>query len=426
MVLNISIIFCFFMFFLSIINERKILNPITVFFGEWFVVLFLSKLNLFGILEVPNNIYVLILIGCFAYAIGFYGYAFLSKHVSFYSKKNLNYKLNQKIVYTLAILTLLFFFIDFAKSAGSLMSGGLAVLRLQAQNGSFLSGNSLLNALRILIFAPFSLALSAVAPAHLFFSEDKNRIRLFIITLLIMLERLFSDGGRSPVIYLMFSFMICYFFSLTPKRRPVALTLQISKRKLYIYILVIFAIVLLYEVTLSRSGNNALRDTYYYFAMEPVMFNKWSNIVESNGLIAYGMASFNGILFAFFYILKNILGLSTPLYWESIYSIIEGLGTQWQTITYGGLQANSYASIFWTFYFDGRTLGIILGMLLYGIFVSIVYKSALNSTNQKNAAIYSLVLIGVFYTFQQLVFQNIYYSIAFLMLLFLFFKKTTH
>lgn len=426
MVLNISIIFCFFMFFLSIINERKILNPITVFFGEWFVVLFLSKLKLFGILEVQNNIYVLILIGCFAYAIGFYGYAFLAKHVSFYSKKNLNYKLNQRIVYTLAILTLLFFFIDFAKSAGSLMSGGLAALRLQAQNGSFLSGNSLLNALRILIFAPFSLALSAVAPAHLFFSEDKNRIRLFIVTLLIMLERLFSDGGRSPVIYLMFSFMICYFFSLTPKRRTVALTLQISKRKLYIYILVIFAIVLLYEVTLSRSGNNALRDTYYYFAMEPVMFNKWSNIVESNGLMAYGMASFNGILFAFFYILKNILGLSTPLYWESIYSIIEGLGTQWQTITYGGLQANSYASIFWTFYFDGRTLGIILGMLLYGIFVSIVYKSALNSTNQKNVAIYSLVLIGVFYTFQQLVFQNIYYSIAFLMLLFLFFKKTTH
>lgn len=414
------------MFFLSIINERKILNPITVFFGEWFVVLFLSKLKLFGILEVQNNIYVLILIGCFAYAIGFYGYAFLAKHVSFYSKKNLNYKLNQRIVYTLAILTLLFFFIDFAKSAGSLMSGGLAALRLQAQNGSFLSGNSLLNALRILIFAPFSLALSAVAPAHLFFSEDKNRIRLFIVTLLIMLERLFSDGGRSPVIYLMFSFMICYFFSLTPKRRTVALTLQISKRKLYIYILVIFAIVLLYEVTLSRSGNNALRDTYYYFAMEPVMFNKWSNIVESNGLMAYGMASFNGILFAFFYILKNILGLSTPLYWESIYSIIEGLGTQWQTITYGGLQANSYASIFWTFYFDGRTLGIILGMLLYGIFVSIVYKSALNSTNQKNVAIYSLVLIGVFYTFQQLVFQNIYYSIAFLMLLFLFFKKTTH
>lgn len=425
MILNISIIFCFFMFFLSIINEQKILNPITVFFGEWFVVLFLSKLKLFGILEVPNNIYGLILIGCFAYAIGFYGYAFLSKHVSFYSKKNLNYKLNQKIVYTLAILTLLFFFIDFAKSAGSLMSGGLAALRLQAQNGSFLSGNSLLNALRILIFAPFSLALSAVAPAHLFFSEDKNRIRLFIVTLLIMLERLFSDGGRSPVIYLMFSFMICYFFSLTPKRRPVALSLQISKRKLYIYILVIFAIVLLYEVTLSRSGSNALRDTYYYFAMEPVMFNKWSNIVESNGLMAYGMASFNGILFAFFYILKNILGLSTPLYWESIYSIIEGLGTQWQTITYGGLQANSYASIFWTFYFDGRTLGIILGMLLYGIFVSIVYKRALNSTNQKNAAIYSLVLIGVFYTFQQLVFQNIYYSIAFLMLLFLFFKKVT-
>ncbi|MQB61875.1 O-antigen polymerase [Limosilactobacillus reuteri] len=425
MILNISIIFCFFMFFLSIINEQKVLNPITVFFGEWFVVLFLSKLKLFGILEVPNNIYGLILIGCFAYAIGFYGYAFLSKHVSFYSKKNLNYKLNQKIVYTLAILTLLFFFIDFAKSAGSLMSGGLAALRLQAQNGSFLSGNSLLNALRILIFAPFSLALSAVAPAHLFFSEDKNRIRLFIVTLLIMLERLFSDGGRSPVIYLMFSFMICYFFSLTPKRRPVALSLQISKRKLYIYILVIFAIVLLYEVTLSRSGSNALRDTYYYFAMEPVMFNKWSNIVESNGLMAYGMASFNGILFAFFYILKNILGLSTPLYWESIYSIIEGLGTQWQTITYGGLQANSYASIFWTFYFDGRTLGIILGMLLYGIFVNIVYKRALNSTNQKNAAIYSLVLIGVFYTFQQLVFQNIYYSIAFLMLLFLFFKKVT-
>ena len=154
------------------------------------------------------------------------------------------------------------------------------------------------------------------------------------------------------------------------------------------------------------------------------MAEKWMNIIQNNGLIGYGMAAFNGILFAFFYLTTNILQLgSYPVFWKQIYDTIEGFGTQWQIITTTGSTANSYVSIFTTFYLDGRIIGIVLGMLVYGIWIAYIYNKCLKNRTERNIAIYSFSLIGVFYTFQQFVFQNIYYAIAFIMLVMFMYKK---
>lgn len=428
MSLTIGILLCIIMVVVGSVWEPKILNPITIFFMEWFIVLYLSKLNLFNIIEVSDKTYTLIFIGMCMYILGFYGYSFFSQKSRLDSKKT--YVLNSKVVYILAIVTMIFFFFDFSKSIVSLVSGGsLATLRESAQNGSLFSENKVLNAIRILIAAPFSLALSAIAPANFFFNKKSKNKRLLIITIIIMLERLLSDGGRSPIIYLMMSFVICYTFSLSNGHRIKKKffirngKIKIPNKHIYISIAVLASIWLMYIITLSRSGENTIRYSYYYFAMEPVMFEKWGNIVDNNNLIACGMASFNGILFTLFYLISSIFGVAYPTTWRTIYNVIEGLGTQWQTITYSGLQANSYASIFWTFYFDGRTIGIIVGMLLYGVFVATIYRNSLNRPTEKNVALYSFTLIGVFYTFQQLIFQNIYYSIAFLMIIFLLYKS---
>lgn len=428
MSLNIGILLCFIMLVVGCVFEPKILNPITIFFVEWLIVLYLSKLNLYDIIKVSPRTYTYILIGMCMFVIGFYGYSVFNQRHSFSGRKK--YVLNSDLVYALAIVTMLFFFFDFSKSVVSLLSGGsLATLRESAQSGSLFSENKLLNAIRILIAAPFSLALSAIAPASFFFNRDKKNKTLLIITIIIIAERLLSDGGRSPMVYLMMSFLICYTFSLSNGekiRKKVFIKdwkIRIPNKSIYVSIALVLAIWMLYIITLSRSGENTIRYSYYYFAMEPVMFEKWGNIVDNNNLVAYGMASFNGILFTLFYLISSIFKVAYPATWRGIYEIIEGLGTQWQVITYSGLQANSYASIFWTFYFDGRLLGIIIGMLVYGIFTAIIYRNALNNPAEKSVALYSFTLIGVFYTFQQLIFQNIYYSIAFLMIVFLLYKR---
>ena len=421
---NLSIFFCGVFTIFGLFFEKKWLNPITIFFGEWTIIIFLSNLNLFNLNHASNEIYFLILLGCIFYAIGYYLVKYINlKHLDNTIKYVNNYKINKKMVYTLVVITFLFFAIDFSKSVIFLAEGyGLNYLRERAQSGD-LQSSPLLNAIRILVVAPFSLALAPIAASN-FFSKKKDRF-LLIMTIFIIFFRLFSDGGRSPFIYLIFSFLICFFFSniKRKKNRYFSIT-KIKKRNIYLGLFIVMCSLILYYVTLSRSGDDSLRFTYYYFAMEPYMFERWSNIVDFSNLTAFGMASLNGFLFPLFYLIVNIMGFSAyPDFWRNIYNMIESVGTEWQVITSKGLTANSYKSIFWTFYFDGRVFGIIIGMLLYGMIVSFYFKKVLSDYNQKNLSLYCLILIGVFYTFQQLVFENIYYSVAFIILSFFVYKK---
>lgn len=110
---------------------------------------------------------------------------------------------------------------------------------------------------------------------------------------------------------------------------------------------------LFWKMTLARNGaGRMISFSYYYFAMQPIMLEKWISRVNSANLVGYGMASFNGFLFPFFYLISNFFQVGYPSYWRSLYDMIEAVGTDWQTITVGGLTANSYVSVFWYLYLD--------------------------------------------------------------------------
>lgn len=436
MIVNLTIIFCIIMFIVGYCAEPRKINPLTIFYGEWAIIVFLAKLNLYSIQEAETGTYNLIFVGCIMYAVGFYSVKILNisrytsnNRINLQISKHKDYYLNKKIIYTLAIVTFIFFFIDFLQAVVYLLHGqSLNFLRQRAQEGELYNSNSVLNAIRILVAAPFSLALTPIVAAN-FFQKKRNKI-LIAITIGILLERLLSDGGRSPFIYLIMSFLICYSYFNSKgtriKKKKLISNWEIKKPKNigYISLFLIVCAVTLYYITLSRSGADSLRFTYYYFAMEPVMLEKWSQIVDTSGLTGFGMASVNGYLFSLFYILVNVFKLSGyPTYWRSIYDMIESVGTNWQVITSTGLTANSYASIFWTFYLDGRLIGVILGMTFYGGLVAYFYKKVIKEPNQRNLSIYCLILIGVFYTFQQLIFENIYYCIAFFILVTFAYKK---
>lgn len=425
---ELGYIFCFSAALFSYFFEKNYINPLTIFFSEWGIILFLSSLELFHIQSVSEEYYMYILWGCISY---FLGYMFIRnlKYGNNTLQKQSDYKfvLNKKVVYFFSVVTATFFLFDFVHAATLLLSGqNLNYIRQRAQEGSLFS-NPILNAIRILIAAPFSLALTPVVASN-FFSKKRNNF-LLGITIVILIERLLSDGGRSPIIYLLICIAISFLLykqnNLKYKKKILKFSILKFRKKSILFMLTIFiGLVSLYYITKSRSGDNSLRYTYYYFAMEPLMFEKWSKIVSQMGLIAYGMASFNGYIFSFFYLMVNAIPIFTyPESWRTIYAVIENIGTQWQTITTIGTTANSYTSIFWTLYFDGRVCGIIIGMFLFGIFTGYFYKKVIINMNEKNLSLYCMIAIGVFYTFQQLIFQNIYWSLALIYILKLMYKK---
>lgn len=414
------------MFFVGLITQPKILNPITVFFGLWTIILFMSDLKLYNILVADDDTYKMILVGSIMFALGFFVWKwFLTKSKFALARSSVvkEYRLNYNAIYLMAIFCILFYFWDLSKVIGFLLDGKtLGFIRENAQEGQLYSESGILNAIRMLIVSPFSSVLMIVTPVD-FFRGRKDK-KLMFFTLAVLVLKMLTDASRSRMIYLIMSAIICYFYARVSdgdiKRRYSNFMQKINISKTVpIFILgCLCAGGLLYFITLSRSGSNALRHTYYYFAMEPIMLQKWCKLVDKADMIGYGCASANGVLFPFFYVIKNLFGLEYPALWQSAYDMIVRVGTDWQVIAGVGTTANSYATVFLTLYMDGRFFGVVLGMFLYGAVVAKSYVSVLRNPNQKNLSIYCLILIGVFYTFIQLMFNSFYYCITLIMIAF--------
>lgn len=427
---KIALCVCTIFFIIGYISEPKKLNPITIFFGEWTIILFLTGLKLYSIIPASDYIYQYILVGCISFGIGFYVTKFKKVEIITPSKKiNVNEKkiveLNKPILYTLIGITILFLIIDSATSVIALIQGNtLQVIRKYSQEGMQYSSNRFINAFRILIITPMSFVVMPLAAME-FFKQKKDKY-IIVSAIIISILKVIGDGGRSPIVFLGMCFIICYFYQTEGriKRKKIQISKFIIKKKsIYFWGIMIIGALFLYRVTLSRSGADTVRYTYYYFAMEPIMFEKWAVRTDQTGLIGYGMASFNGFLFPLFYLISSVFQVGYPEGWRQIYDLIESVGTDWQAITSMGLTANSYASAFWNLYLDGRVWGIIFGMFLYGVFVSNIYKKVINIQNEKYLSVFCLVMLGVFYSFQFMIFENIYYALAYIVLNFIVYKK---
>ncbi|WP_394992569.1 O-antigen polymerase [Streptococcus alactolyticus] len=431
---KIIVIFCLVFFLIALFTEPRKLNPLTLFLGEWAVIVYLANLNLYGLYSTSEATYTVILIGCICFVLGFYLVKFFrninkNRKLSNSRGSTTEYELNFKLVTFLSVITIIYFSVDFFNSLIYLLQGqSLGYIRQLAQQGALFS-NPIMNAIRILITAPFATVLIYVVASN-YFSMKRNNFLMFSVAI-ILIFRLLSDGGRSPLIYLSLSFLISYLYSGVKKNRVLnykndsnKLILRLSKYHLFMILFILIIAISLYSITLSRSGAESIRYTYYYFAMQPYMLELWSKKVVINHLIGFGMSSLNGILFPIFYVLSNFIPfMNYPETWRQVYDVLESTGTDWQVITQYGTTANSYISIFWSLYYDGRLVGVVLGMILVGVAMGYSYYKVLDFPNQKNIAIFSALMIGLFYSFQQLITQNIYWTMSFVFLIFVVYKK---
>lgn len=435
---NVALLFSLIIFVLGLIVEPKKINPITVFYGEWSIIIYLAKLNLYSLIPAKDSTYGMMLLGLVTF---FTGYIFtieilqntkiklrLKKNDKESNNHNKQIIINKKNIYILLAFTLLICIINSTRSIISLLQGNtLSVIREAAQDNTLYSNNKLMNALQILVINPVSFAVAPLAAMEIY--KKKRNLYLIILPVLIVLLRVIGDGGRSPLIFLILCIILCYFYQGRDglKRNKITLSSKIiiQKKFKYFAIILIVAFIVLWRITLSRSGNNTIRYTYYYFAMEPTMFEKWAAITDNNKLYGFGMASFNGFLFPLFYIISNIFNVGYPVAWRNIYDLIESVGTDWQVITHTGLTANSYASVFWNLYLDGRVFGIAFGMFVYGAFIAYFYNQILkDKQTEKSLALFCIIMLGLFYSFQFIIFENFYYALGFLFIQFIFYKET--
>lgn len=217
---------------------------------------------------------------------------------------------------------------------------------------------------------------------------NKDRWLIFL-NIVLMLGRILLYGGRYPFIQL----MIAIFLLMSFKNRH-----KFSLKSTARYLLALIIGLLIFMMLTNSKTRAPLKTLYLYFAMQPIQFQTWAGVVDMNVSYSYGFASVFGFIHPFLYVIENLNGNRMPVFFSNIYNNIQNTFNIWIPIG-DTLSANAYTSIFWYLYYDGRFMGIILGMVILGMVAYLAYKKAYDSNNPQKIANYIMVAFCLIYTF---------------------------
>lgn len=427
--------FCFTVAVVGKIFEKKIINPLTIFYSLWTIIFYLYSLGLYNLNRASDSTLKVMLLGLIAFVIGyiivklFYHRTTcpMNRQVITQSDDD-EYNFNYNIIYILLLFCIIFTGIQAIQNAAYLISGEtLNYIRQNAQN-STAGQTGLVAAIRNVIVNPFTMALQPIVACD--FWQGKRNKNLLASDILLLILRTIADGSRSSFIYLVIHFIVAYIFSVSKSQPSENIDLikdnkknrKRRNRRIMIWggSVGLFFIII---TTFSRSGTNLAKYSYYYFSMQPYMMEFWSNVVNNAHMVGYGLASTNGFSFSILYVLHNLGMGDYPTFWHSINLMIANTTSEWQVISGDGNLANAYVSLFWYFFLDGGIAGVFIGSLLYGGISSVLYLGAMKYSCVRQVCIYSFILQGLLMSFVRFQFADMSYALAFIMILLLIRKR---
>lgn len=419
----ISFIFAIF----GIKTERKLFNPLTVFCGLWCLIIFLSSLHLYGLYEANNTTYFWIDLGVVSFVFGYYVIkASLHNKTIVFKKINsskIKYYTNYRKLYLIFTICLLFCLKDFITVISRIGLGNdlKTVQVLLQSNDDVFTRSSIENAIKLLFVNPMLWTMGPIVITD-FWIGKKDKILLSLMVAISFL-RISTTGGRAALIQIVFCFISIYTI-VSNKRNSTkrfSAMQNIRKNKRKFILLASLGIFLLAFMTYSRAGQSAIKTLYGNFAMQPIMLQTWAHEAQ-NSPLGFGRASLNGILYTIEYVLRNSIHLSFSSTFQEITNLIMATDTEWQWIG-ETLRANAYVSVFWFFYVDARIPGIVIGSFLYGGLSKLSFNKLIKNMSVRNVAIYSLFLLGVFYTFGRCQYSQIDFTLGMVYLCFFIYKR---
>ena len=403
---------------------KTIANPVFIFTLLWAMIMEISREQIYGLYPGSNETRIIIAVGVIFFVIG-YILSLISKNFKFNNSKKVNdneysYQMRYYLLYTLAIICIIYYIPNFIKSMILLFQGNSmnTIRTLTQSNNTNIPINNLISNFIIL---PSATALEVLAVAD--FWAGKRDKKLFIFTVILIVLRIISDAGRTPLINLVIYMVIGYFIThrkIYKKNSEEKIKNNKDKKLIKKYGIVGGIIILI--TSISRASSTLLRQICFYFGMSPIIFTNWKEAVDVQGLVTYGLTSLNGLFFSIVYFIKNIFNLQYPALLKSSYDMIALTDSFWVDIAQGGIKANAYVSAFWFFYTDGRIIGVILGMLLYGWIVSKSFINVTNKQNIKNISIFLILFQGMFMSFIRFPFAKPYYVLGILIIIFFVYK----
>lgn len=427
----VSIGICVFSAVLSVKIDKKILNPMLLFMAVWAVMLYMNSLRLFTLFETDNDYYILIALGLAMFFLG-YIIAPLVKKIKIFN--NQLHEQNITRIYILCGVVLILLLVKFMQNISIISSLGLAGIRKALQTGELVTyedGSILMSFIWQIVLLPARMALSVVVAVD-FFNGKKNKMLLMMYAIIILFSVLI-DGGRSVILNFIIHIVFAFYYGYVKIKRigkgrfTNRWVMIVDKKSIKVFIgalMVVMAFLIAFVVaTLERSGENMIRHLYYYGSIPPVMFELWSEVVDEREIVGFGLASLNGFLSPFLYALKILMGTDgLPFYWGKVVEMIYETDSVWVRTSFLS-HSNAYVSLFWFFYLDGRILGVIIGMFLYGFCSNRVFRGYNQSKSQYNLCVLLLWIQGLLFSGVRFQFALMPYALAFIYIGLLFNDK---
>lgn len=407
-------------------REENLANPISIFNTVWAFIFYYSWSNKY-VTPGHINTYYLMFFAIIFFDLGCISVKYIKKRsikignrkVDFFSG---DYQVRYHIVYILMALSTVYYLINFLFVLKNIGSFSLANIMLSVTSDDYLVKNSkIINVFYTLIVNPFSFIASAITAVD-YVVGHKNR-KLLWGTMIMLGFRLFSSGNRlSFLMVFIFLFFMAELNSHKSIRGLQGIIKRKDKKRLRLIIMVsLFTFLVLFVYTSISRGYNVLQNLTINFAIPVRMFEIWTEKVNVMGVHGYGEASIQGFIYPIFYILKNSIGLPMPSIVFDNFNIIESTVIEW--VNAGYYMHNAYVSIFWYFYYDFGTVGVILFSFFWGRISFIIYKIVESKRNCKVLAFYCIIISSLLMSYGNFIFANISTGVGAIMLLFFIYKR---
>ena len=388
-IVSIILLLTCFLLYKSVVKKATPgISQCSTFLLYWLIIVVLGCFHFYRLYSISSWVYLLVIIGSISFAFGYiiFNNATTSWHI-FKTKYSSESAITFRIPFYITLVFAIYVIIkQIILLLPIIIASGMSDARSEMQLDEALAVGGMWDILIAYFAKPFIKASLIILMANSFVGRiDFKHIGIVILLLVLYF---FSEGGRSVMLEIFFSFI--YLLILYRK--------EISKRRMKaVKIAIVISSALPLLATMER-GSDTLKSIYTYYCGSLTyltsMFNSYATLFDD---YLNGWASFQGIVKPIYGILEQI-GIPKPdALIESNAFIMSAQSTVVDIAP--STPMNYFMTCFGYAYKDGGVIGVMLILFVYGILCSFVDKKEFyNRKNVRWVSIKTYFFCSVLFT----------------------------
>lgn len=396
-------------------KKKNFCNPASVFLFEWALVVYLSSLQLYNLIDISSKAYLFVLIGVVSFFIG----SLFGDNLRLKKGIGRVYKIDYTRMNIASIIIILFslFRILFIVK---LLSGGFSwwEIRLMSTSGEggigTLKGGNVSVFLHDCVIAPLMYLIVPTLFAELLVGARNKKF--ILLSLIAMTCYSISTVSRAvwafSVLYILF---IVLFY-----RKKYSLSKKVKRMMKYGIFIIVLLCVIIYKITLMRNVEADIFANMYAYIVGcmPLLTLHLNEAISS--IRTYGAMSLNGFLYPIFFVLNYLHIYSYPDAFVDAQFVKESLEVFMPLSP--DITMNAYVTLFYYFYIDFGYLGIALGSFVFGYLCMKSYKYLKQNGDIRSLVLYLILMQFIVFSVARIYTGLSTRALSVVWLLFLFHK----